>query len=188
MGKRLAVFAVLAVLFVAQPAHSLPESTRGPFYVQGTTPLGFNDWGGRGYAYAAWRPDAEFGIHFTGRHDGFVLGIRQAFLVGDFFGGTTVLKLGYDIPIPIKKYELNIGPYGTIGVGYLFDNGRYGGFAGLQTGFVGVDVKFFIIKGFYAFGRPFEFGMQCRHDAGSGCWFQFIFGAGVGFAFPSPGG
>jgi hypothetical protein len=185
--------ALLATLGVAGGANAELRSTRGPFYIQGALPA-LNVWGGSGLAgcgrfggcsSGGWRPDVEFGIHFTGRHDGFVLAFRQAFIVtapsGDP-GGATVVKLGYDIPIQIKKYELDIGPYGTFGVGYDFGGG---GRIGVQAGFVGVDVKFFIVKGFYAFARPFEFGMQCFHDFGGRCGFQYVMGLGVGYAFPN---
>jgi hypothetical protein len=48
----------------------------------------------------------------------------------------------------------------------------------------GVDGKFFIVNGFYAFARPFEMGFQCVHDRGD-CALAMVFGGGVGFAFPS---
>lgn len=194
MRSMIAGMALLATLGIAGSASAELRSTRGPFYIQGALPA-LNVWGGRsvcsggggGWGWwgncSAWRPDVEFGIHFTGRHDGFVLAFRQAFLLtapSTDPGGATVVKLGYDIPIQIKKYELDIGPYGTFGIGYDF--GWYGRL-GVQAGFAGIDVKFFIHKGFYAFARPFEFGMQCFHDAARGCGFQFVMGAGVGYAF-----
>jgi hypothetical protein len=183
--KACAALAFVAATLLSPSVIALPESTRGPFYVQGTTPLGFGSWSFRGY-HGSWRPDVEFGIHFNGRHDGLVLAVRQAFHVsvddaGDI-GAATVVRLGYDIAIPINKYEITIAPYGTIGLGYVF--WRFGPSAGLQTA-GGVDGKFFIIKGFYAFARPFELGIQCFHD-GAGCALAFVTGAGVGFAFPSP--
>lgn len=194
MRTMFAGLALLATLGIAGSATAELRSTRGPFYVQGALPA-LNHWGGSSVCVSgggrwgwwgncgAWRPDVEFGVHFTGRHDGWVLALRQAFLFtapSTDIGGATVLKVGYDIPIPIKKYELDIGPYGTFGIGYDF--GGYGR-VGVQVGFAGVDVKFFIFKGFYAFARPFEFGMQCFHDSGRGCGFQFVMGAGVGYAF-----
>lgn len=182
--------ALLAALVMVGDARAELRSTRGPFYIQGAVPA-FNYWGGNRIGCgafgncSAWRPDVEFGIHFTGRHDGFVLAFRQAFLLTAPTrdpGGVTVVKLGYDIPIPIKKFELDVGPYGSMGIGYDFGGG---GHAGVHAGFIGVDVKFFIVKGFYAFARPMEFGIQCFHDyPGSGCGLAFNMGAGVGYAFP----
>ena len=88
--------------------------------------------------------------------------------------------LRIDIPISIGDFELNIAPFGTFGIGYLFD----GPHAGIDMTW-GVDGKFFIVDGFYAFARPFEMGFQCLHDSGD-CAIALVFGAGVGFAFPSP--
>lgn len=175
----------LVLLTMAGTSSALEESRKGPFYVQGTVPLGLNYWnlvGQNGYGWSGWRPDFEFGYHFSGRHDGFVLGIRQAFIataIQQRGAGTTQLRAGYDIPIGLGDFELNIAPYGTFGVGYLFD----GPSAGINFSF-GVDGKFFITDGFYAFARPFEMGAQCVHDSGN-CALVLVFGAGVGFAFPS---
>jgi hypothetical protein len=181
MGTGLA----LAMLSIATTSTALEDSRNGPFYVQGTVPLGLNLWvfGQGGGNWSGWRPDVEFGYHFSGRHDGIVLGLRQAFLVTAVpggAGGTTQLRGGYDIPIPIGDFELNIAPFMTFGVGWIFD----GPHAGINMSW-GVDGKFFITHGFYAFARPLEMGFQCLHDSGN-CAFAMVWGAGVGFAFPEP--
>jgi hypothetical protein len=176
----------LALLTTALPCAALDDSRHGPFYVQGTVPLGINYWNfvsRNGYGWTGWRPDLEFGYHFSGRHDGIVLGLRQAFIVtavgvsGDV-GATTALRYGYDIPISIGDFEITVAPYGTLGLGYVF----HGPTAGLEMSW-GIDGKFFFWRELYAFARPFEMGFQCFHDTGI-CALGMVFGAGVGFAFP----
>ena len=178
--------ALIAALALPGTARAdLAESTRGPMYVQGTFPLGlgyghtFSGYGSGGFSN--WKPDVEFGIHFSGRHDGFVLGFRQEFHlmeVPNSAGASTLLKFGYDIPIPVGDFEINIGPYGIFGINYLFD----GPHAGIRAT-AGVDGKFFFLKGLYAFARPFEMGFHCWHDFGQ-CALWMEFGAGIGYAFP----
>lgn len=191
MSKRhLAFAAVAASLFLPGVADAELVSTRDkPFYVEGSVPLGFSTFGfgggGRGCGFGGcgwggyWSPDLEIGFHFTGRHDGFVLAFRHSFYVGGYAGMGAQLRIGYDIPIPIKggKYELTIGPYGLVGAAF-YGGGPSGGF---QTG-GGVEGKFFLIKGFYVFARPLDFGVQCLHDVGQ-CYFQWHFGAGAGYAW-----
>ncbi len=63
-----------------------------------------------GQAY--WRPDVELGFHFSGRHDGFVLGVRQAFDVGrDVYSmGETLVRAGWDFALPFRngRFELTL--------------------------------------------------------------------------------
>ena len=100
-------------------------------------------------------------------------------------GAVSALRYGYDIPIPVGDFELTLEPYGTLGIGYVFDGlGPGGPSAGLGMSW-GIDTKFFIASGFYAFARPFEMGFQCYHDSGN-CALAMAFGAGAGFAFPDP--
>jgi hypothetical protein len=183
--------AVLAALMVSSNASAFENSTHGPFYVQ-AMPLGMNFWYSpvQNTAWVGYHPDVEFGIHFAGRHDGPVVALRQAFLLSGFqarAGATTQLRYGYDIAIPVSDYELVIAPFGTVGLGYLFDGapGLFGGpSAGLSMAW-GAEGKFFFLNGLYAFARPFEMGFQCFHDSGQ-CSLAMVFGAGVGFAFPQP--
>lgn len=182
---------VLAMLTAAPSPGALGESRKGPFYAQGTVPLGVNYWyfpaGSSGaYSWSGWRPDLEFGLHFSGRHDGLVLGVRQAFLLTAIQGhaaATTALRGGWDIPIALASFELTVAPYATVGLGYLFDGPHAGiNFSG------GIEAKFFFAGGLYAFARPFEMGAQCFHDGLGGlnnCALGAVFGAGVGFAFPT---
>ncbi len=192
MNWRAAVLASVLTFTASSRVVALPESTRGPFYVQ-VTPLGYNHWasapgfcGGSGCGgWPGFRPDIEFGIHPSGRHDGIVFALRQSFIFTagpDNVGGATALRLGYDIAIPIKSFELVLAPYAAAGIGYAFGGG---GTLGFNAGFFGAEAKFFVKKGLYAFLRPFEFGMQCFHTSGTSCWLQYVFGVGVGFAFPS---
>ena len=160
------------------------ESSNGGVYIQSV--LGGVAWSyfpnfvaGFPYDWAGFRPDIEFGFHPTGRHDGFVIGVRQAFILTEaqgFAGGTSSLRLGWDIPIALGERELTIAPFVSAGIGYIFD----GPSAGIHIN-GGADVKFFIASGFFAFGR-IEAGAQCFHDGGI-CAFDLVAGAGVGIAF-----
>ena len=197
---RLAVAALSAttVALASAPAHA-GDSTRGAFYVQ-AAPIGFanitqcvdvvlpDSFGvlhtqsvcGTAGAY---RAAAEFGYHFSGRHDGFVLGARQTFWF--YSGGTagvTQARLGWDIPIAIKDFELTIAPYGLLGVSYALSGGGNASF----TFGAGVEGKFFFMKpdsganGLYAFVQPIELGGA----AGGGfSGFVYQFAAGAGYAF-----
>jgi len=160
------------------------ESANGGVYVQavagGVAWHYFpNFFAGFPYDWAGFRPDIEFGFHPSGRHDGFVIGLRQAFVLTmaeGFAGGVSSVRLGWDIPIALGERELVIGPFVSAGIGYIFD----GPSAGIHVN-GGADVKFFIASGFYAFGRV-EAGLQCFHDAGI-CAFDLVAGGGVGIAF-----
>src|SRR5258706_15525058 len=164
----------LSVLALSSTSNAFDDSTRGPFYVQGTFPLGihFGISLDPSSNFGGWRPDVEFGYHFSGRHDGFVLGFRQAFIATiapQTGAGTAGLRYGYDIPVHVGAFELTIAPYGTIGIGYTFD-GPYGAFNMTW----GADGKFFIVDGFYAFARPFEMGFMCFPDLGGKCGIQMV--------------
>lgn len=184
----LAFAAVAASLLAVSSADALEPSTRDkPFYIEGAIPIGFDggDFGNcrfGGCFGGHWKPDIELGFHFTGRHDGFVLGIRHVFYIGGTSGMGGLLRIGYDIPIPLQggKYELTIGPYGYVGASFLGCNGcrTFGAF---QTG-GGVEGKFFLIKGFYVFARPLDFGVLYVPDLSSAS-FQWMFGAGAGYAW-----
>jgi hypothetical protein len=161
------------------------QSSNGGVYLQaligGFSWMYFPNFLGSGFStdWGGFNPDIEFGFHATGRHDGFVVGFRQAFvltMVPALAGGVSTLRLGWDIPIALGERELVIGPYVSAGVGYVFD----GPSAGIHIN-GGADFKFFIASGFFAFGR-FEAGAQCFHDGGF-CAFDLVAGAGVGFAF-----
>lgn len=187
MKRHLALAAVAASLFVSSAASALEPSSRDkPFYIEGAVPIGFDGGGfgncGRfgGCFGGHWKPDLEIGFHFTGRHDGFVLGFRHLFYVGGASGMGALLRIGYDIPIPLKggKYEITIGPYGYVGASFFSAGSTEGAF---QTG-GGVEGKFFILKGFYVFARPLDFGVLYFPDF-SQAYFQWMFGAGAGYAW-----
>lgn len=179
-----------SMLMIASSANALDESTHGPMYLQSTLPLGLH-YGislDPGSDFAGWRPDIEFGYHFSGRADGFVLAFRQAFIVmaaPRVGAGTTQLKYGYDIPLHFgDNFELIIAPYGTFGIGYTFASADLlGPNAGINMTW-GADGKFFLVSGLYAFVKPFEMGFQCLHDYGK-CGITMVWGGGMGFAFPS---
>ena len=148
--RALALAATTIALSASRDAHALEQSTRGPFYAQAVVG-GVSAWVDFPTAY--YRTDAEFGFHFSGRADGFVLGVRQAFDIGRFSIGETVLRFGYDIAIPIEngRYEISLAPYGTFGLNYIFQ--------GLSAGLpwsVGFEGRFFVWRGLYAFLRPIE--------------------------------
>ena len=164
----------------ATPAHALDDSTRGPFYIQGIVGgFALQDGG------ASWfHQDVEFGFHTTGRHDGFVVGVRQGFDLGDCVVGATVARLGYDIAIPFKggKFEMTIAPYGVVGLNYAFPCGFGSSMeAGLRFG-GGIELKFFVYKGLYVLARPAETTGAEYVDVGR-AYFHFDTGAGLGFAF-----
>lgn len=184
---------ILATALLASSAASADDSKRGAFYVQGsplgvgvafypgadavdpvtgqTTSLG-------GGASAAYRIDVEAGYHFSGRHDGFVLGLRQAFYFGSGSLGSTTVRAGFDIPVAIGEsgMELTIAPFAHLGIGYAFA----GGDPSFHWG-VGADGKLFFLKdvGLYAFVRPIEFSMFINQAVIP----ALSFGAGMGFAF-----
>ncbi|HSQ64316.1 MAG TPA: hypothetical protein VLM85_13910 [Polyangiaceae bacterium] len=187
----LTVASVTASLLGASPsalADGAQESSQGPAYVQGS--VGVNYWDfpniqifgpfSTSYSWTAFRPDIEFGYHPSGRHDGFVVGVRQAFYITGVQGhaaGATVLRLGWDIPFKAGSLEINVDPFASIGAGYIFD-GPHAGVAG--TG--GIEAKVFLTQGLYVMVRPAELGFQCLHDWGI-CAFSYAAGAGAGFAF-----
>lgn len=155
------------------------DSAKGPFYVQAGV-LGFSfRGGGAQWIGGAYKLDVEFGYHFSGRHDGFVLAGRQSFYMGGGALGTTDLRIGYDIPIPLKdgKYELTIAPYGLVGVGYALRGGLG---TDLHLG-AGVEGRFFPMQsnGFYVFARPVEL----TFFVGSLSFWTISPSAGVGIAF-----
>ena len=181
---------VLAVMGFAATARA-EDSAQGPLYVQGGIGLSF--WWfpitfgpfSNNYSWAGFWPTVEFGWHPSGRHDGFEIGVRQAFIitalggnfVGSHAGGTTAARGGYDFAFKAGSMEINVDPFATFGVGYVFD----GPHAGIEaTG--GIDLKLFIAKGAYVYVRPAELGFQCFHDSGR-CAFSYAAAAGGGIAF-----
>jgi len=182
---RAALGAAAFALVVAgsRPAYAMQDSLRGPFYVQGVV-ASFaiqSDTGNGVY----WHPDVEFGWHPTGRHDGFVVGVRQGFDInGDCSLGETVARLGYDIALPLKngRFELTIAPYGIAGVDYVFPCGPASAHAGLRLG-AGIEIKFFLYKGFYLLARPAETDLADYADMNNPVHFYFNSGIGIGFGF-----
>jgi hypothetical protein len=159
----------------------------GLLFYQG--PVGSSQTGcGPGLAY---RVDVEAGYHFNHRGDGFTVGLRQAFYFAGAFttnvpaaydqndyprggsGGISQARLGYDIAVPIKDFELTLAPYVVAGATYSFE-GRTNPAAALG---VGLDVRFFFTKVVYMFLRPGEVGGFIL----GGVTYQG--GAGVGFGF-----
>jgi hypothetical protein len=186
--------AALALCAALAPSSArADDSTQGPLYVQGDVGLRYWDFPHlqfgflvTGYSWTGFRPDIEVGYHFSGRHDGFVLGVRQAFVVTAFnFGtgyaaGLTSLRAGCDFAFKASSLEINVDPFGTVGVGYVFD----GPHAGID-GSAGIDVKVFLTKGLFAFARPAELGFACLHDYGD-CAFTYAAAVGAGYAFGGP--
>lgn len=194
MRKLLLVPSVLALLLSATHDAAAADSAHGAVYVQGsplgvgllfypgttvTNPITGTTTTTGGGSVAAYRVDAEFGFHFTGRHDGFVAALRQAFYFRDGTVGSTTLRLGWDIPIPIGDggLELNIAPYAHAGVGYAFS----GGDPFFHFGF-GANGKMFFARdlGLYAYLTPVEVSFLVN---GGGTLPVVSFGAGAGWAF-----
>jgi hypothetical protein len=182
--------AIAFALAIAPRVASATDSTAGPLYVQGGLGVSFWDFPRlqfgpftTAYSWTGFDPQVEVGYHFSGRHDGFVLALRQAFIITALnFGtgnaaGLTSLRGGYDLAFKAGSMEINVDPFATFGVGYIFD----GAHAGIEaTG--GLDIKLFFTKGVYAFARPGELGFQCFHDVGD-CAFSYAASLGAGFAF-----
>ncbi len=176
--------AFLLVALSASPARAT-DSTHPGMYVEGS-PLGFgsltvactevfNRCIGGG-TIGTYRISAEFGYHFTQRHDGLVLGARQVFLFGTSIAGISEGRVGYDIAIPIKHFELTAAPYGTAGIAYGI--GGAGG-AAFAFGFGG-EAKFFFKDNLYALLIPLELGAWFGNTFNG---FVYQAGAGIGYAF-----
>jgi len=190
MRRALVAAAITASAFAFSADASAAESAHGPWYVQGS-PLGTaiglypgssvtvgNVTFSSGGSLAFYRVDAEFGYHFSGRADGFTLGLRQAFLLGWGSAGITSARVGYDIIIPLgDEMEVGIDPYAHLGAAYPFN----GGDAGFFFGF-GADVKLFFERklGLYAFVRPFEIGFIVNSNP---LVHVLSFAGGLGYAF-----
>ncbi|MBK8215167.1 MAG: hypothetical protein IPK71_15615 [Myxococcales bacterium] len=163
-----------ATLLVSSSASA--QSSRGAGYVQGNV-LGFtaflNTFGG-----TAFPMEFSGGYHINGSHEGFVIGGAQKFFFRTGFAAATVLRMGYDIAIPIKEMELTIAPYGYGGPAY--------GDIDLRAHFgFGVEGRFFPLvegpgKGFFAVARPFEIGFI---PFTGGTLVPFTFNLGAGYAF-----
>lgn len=182
--------AVAAIALAPRGARAMDDSTHGPAYVQGGVGVSFWDFPGirflGSYSWTGFNPQVELGYHFSGRHDGFVLALRQGFAITAVQGaaaGVTLVRGGYDLAFKAGSFEVNVDPFGTFGVGYIFDGllPGAGPSAGIQ-GTAGIDVKVFFTKGFFAYARPAELGFQCFHDYGQ-CAFTYAAGVGAGFAF-----
>ncbi len=191
MKRAVAVAAAAITALATTSAFALDDSSQGPVYLQGSAGINYWDFPGLfgpfgDYAWTGFNPTVEVGFHLTGRHDGFVLGIRQSFIItasgpilGSHAAGTTVARIGYDFAFKAEKLEINVDPFVTVGAGYVFD----GPHAGINAS-GGLDVKLFLGGGFFVFARPGELGFQCFHDSGR-CAFSYAAGAGAGFAFGS---
>jgi len=179
----LAVGSIAAVVLLsASPARAERTSTHGPVYIE-AHPLGFSSFtvcNSVGVvslcgSTTTFMMDFEAGYHFSGRHDGFVLGGRQSFYISGGSAGSTQARFGYDIPIAISegKYELIVAPYGVMGIAYPFKAGD----ASFAFGFGG-EARFFIGDGgFYVSGRPIEIGGWAPGG------FLYKFALGLGYSF-----
>jgi hypothetical protein len=179
-------FGTLALVLVTSHASALEESTRRPFYVQGTVASVALWTGFVAGDQAYWHPDVEFGVHFTGRHDGVVVGIRQAFDVGSaqWSLGETMLRGGYDIALPLRngRFEITLAPFATFGVDYtLYRNLN----AGVRVS-LGIEGKLFFFQGLYLLLRPVELSIGEFVNLGplqKNVYFNFNAGLGAGYAF-----
>lgn len=120
------------------------ESERGPAYVQAHVlgvQLAFGSANGISQTGVQFPLELHGGYHVSGRHDGFVIGATQKFAFANGSIGATVLRLGYDLAIPLGRRELTIAPYGFGGIAYPFSAGD----PGAHFGF-GVEGRFFPLE------------------------------------------
>ncbi|HEY2369491.1 MAG TPA: hypothetical protein VGH87_24000 [Polyangiaceae bacterium] len=174
----------LALTLASVPAHAFDDSTRKPFYLQSAVGS-FSYWPVLFQNQSYWKPDLEFGVHFTGRADGLALGVRQSFDVGrDVYSmGETVLRGGWDFALPFRngRFELVLAPFATFGVNYTFQNLH----AGVRAT-AGFDAKLFFFQGLYLLVRPIELGFGEFVDLGpfqQNVYFTMNAGLGLGYAF-----
>jgi hypothetical protein len=162
------------------------HSSRGPLYFQAMVAgLSFGLFPGSAElmvssSWFGYGGDIEAGYHVSGRHDGLAVALRQAFMTnvlpGDV-GGSTALRMGWDVLVHLGAFELDLDPFATVGIGYVL-NGKL--FAGVDFS-GGIDAKLFVFDGLYAFARPFEVGAVCFQTSGN-CVLEMSAGAGVGIA------
>jgi len=177
---------LLALVLASASAHATEESTRRPFFIQGTLgSVGVWAWTNPPGVLGYWHPDFEFGYHFSGRHDGVEIGLRQGFyLPHDRYDvGETLLRGGYDFAFPFRngRFELTVAPFGTIGINYLFTNLN----AGVHAS-VGIEAKLFFFHDLYLLVRPVELAIGEYVNLGpttANVFFNLNAGVGAGLAF-----
>ncbi|MBL9113168.1 MAG: hypothetical protein JNM74_28035, partial [Myxococcales bacterium] len=121
-----------AIVLPSTPAHAA-ESERGAAYVEAHllgAQLSFASANGVSASGVQYPIEIHGGYHLSGRHDGFVVGATQKLAFANGSIGATVLRLGYDIAIPIGKRELTIAPYAFGGIAYPFGGGDPGAHLG----------------------------------------------------------
>ncbi|MFO0641988.1 MAG: OmpA family protein [Polyangiaceae bacterium] len=132
-----------AIVLPSTPAHAA-ESERGAAYVEAHllgAQLSFASANGVSASGVQYPIEIHGGYHLSGRHDGFVVGATQKLAFANGSIGATVLRLGYDIAIPIGKRELTIAPYAFGGIAYPFGGGDPGAHLG-----AGVEGRFFPLE------------------------------------------
>ncbi len=123
--RRLVLVASIAALTFAARQAAAADSERGPFYVQAHV-------AGASVAFVdpviglSFPLELHGGYHFSGRHDGFVVGLTQRIGFGSGVYGMTLARIGWDIPIPVGRAELTIAPYVFGGAFYPFGDGDAG--------------------------------------------------------------
>lgn len=133
----------LALVLSTAGVATAAESERGAGYVEAHllgAQLSFASANGISQTNVQYPIEIHGGYHVSGRHDGFVIGATQKFAFANGSLGATVLRLGYDIAIPIGRRELTIAPYGFGGIAYPFS-----GDPGAHFGF-GAEGRFFPIE------------------------------------------
>lgn len=201
----LSILGLLGSSLLVPRTASADESKRGPFYVQ-VQPLGvdvgFAGSGGAGPSStdAFYALGIDAGYHFSGRHDGFVVGLSQRFSFGPNTAGSTVARVGYDFAFGLDAQELVVAPYAFGGARYVFDGGDPAGYFGF-----GVEGRYFLLaknaaataagsaakaksaatgggsalSGLYLVVKPFELGFA----TGTPSMTTLTFQAGVGYSF-----
>jgi hypothetical protein len=168
--------AISGAALTSTNAHA--DSERGMFFVQ-LAPAMLSILAADAQNVVAYHADLDVGIHFDKHHEGVALGLHQAFNIGDFKGGVTQIRGGYDIAIPISNgdMELTLSPHGKVGVAYGFDGGDP-----LFAGGFGFEGRFFFIKdlGLFAMARPLDIDFWVN---GESVIVPITFAIGAGYAF-----
>ena len=138
--RRYACPLAIAALLVAPATAVAAESGRGPAYVEAhlvgaailfsSIDSGFANVPPVTTTAGRYPVELHGGYHFSGRHDGFVVGGTQKFFLGGGSAGASLLRAGYDFAIPIGRREITIAPHAFGGALYPLSEGDTAAYLG----------------------------------------------------------